>query len=289
MKQITTLEKINNNKEIIDSSTKIKIRNILNPALLLASKTNIKYKIKKEGPCNIEPGRPIIYAVNHYSAQDTPIICNSIENRGYILAGKQPLRFIDDIFFKIYGTVFVDRKNKDDMLQSKNAMEAYLNKNENIIMFPEGTWNLTDELLMLPMKWGIIEVAQNTNAQIIPVNLDYDRDNKLCRVSFGTAIIPDKEKTKKEQIDNLRDTMATISWYNIEKKEQLVRAKVDVEELRKEFMKTVEEYPKLDLGYEQSVVFKPYPSPEEVFEPIKKLSLKKENAFMFYKNNIGMR
>lgn len=289
MKQVTTLDKVNSKKPIIDSDFQIKLRNIINPALLVASKTNIKYKIIKEGQCKIDSNYPVIYAVNHYSAQDTPIICNSIEKRGYILAGKQPLRFIDEVFFNTYGTIFVDRKNKEDMLQSKKAMELYLKHKQNIIVFPEGTWNLTDELLMLPMKWGIIEVAENTNAQIIPVNLNYDRGNKTCSISFGEPIMPIKEKTKKEQIDNLRDIMATLIWKNIENQKVLIRSEINIEELRREFTKPLEEYPKLDFDYEQSVVFKPYPSPEEVFEPIKKLSLKKENAFMFCKNNIGMR
>lgn len=49
-------------------------------------------------------------------------------------------------------------------------------------MFPEGTWNLTENLLMLPMKWGIIDIAKETGAQIIPTALEYDREQKKCFV-----------------------------------------------------------------------------------------------------------
>ena len=289
MAQVTTLEKIQNGKEVTDSKTKMKLKNIINPLLLKASKAAIKYKIIKENICNPKNGHPIIYAVNHSSYQDTPIICNSINERGYILAGKQKLAFIDELFFNLNGSIFVDRKNKEDMIVSKNAMEEYLNKNKPIIMFPEGTWNLTDELLMLPMKWGIIDVAQETNAQIIPVNLDYDRKKRECRVTYGEPILPNNYQTKKEQIDELRDIMATMRWENMEKQPIIKRCDLDKEKARMEMKQVLKEYPLLDAEYENSIIFKPNPTPEEVYESVRKLEMKKENAFLFHKNNIGMR
>ena len=108
MKQCTSLDKIN--KSLIDSDFIIGIRNIINPLLLMLSKTNIKYKIVKDNSYEISKSKPTIYVVNHYSAQDTPIICNSIKRRAYILAGKQNLRKIDEIFFNLYGTIFVEKK-----------------------------------------------------------------------------------------------------------------------------------------------------------------------------------
>lgn len=289
MTQITTLDKINSNKNITDNNNQIRLKNIINPVLLLASKTAIKYKVIKENNYISKKGHPIIFAINHYSAQDTPIICNSINERGYILAGKQKLAFIDEIFFNLYGSIFVDRKDKEDMIASKQAMIELLNKNQSIIMFPEGTWNLTDELLMLPMKWGIIDVAQETNAQIIPVNLDYNRDSKECHVTFGEPILPDNYKTKKQQIDELRDIMATMRWNSMEKQPVAKRSDFDKEKARADLKKVLQEYPLLDSEYENSIIFKPNPTPEEVFESIKNLEIRKENAFLFHKNNIGIR
>ena len=289
MTQITTLDKIKNGKKIVDSKNQIKLKNIINPMLLQLSKTAIKYKVIRENEYIQQGDRPIIFAVNHYSAQDTPIICNSIKERGYILAGKQKLSFIDGIFFNLYGTIFVDRKDKEDMVASKKAMEEYLNNNQSIIIFPEGTWNLTDELLMLPMKWGIIEIAQETDAQIIPVNLDYNREQQECRVTFGEAIVPDNYRTKKEQIDELRDIMATMRWNSMEKNPVSKRAELDKNAAREELKKVLQEYPLLDVEYENSIIFKPNPTPEEVFESIKNIEIRKENAFHFQKNTIGMR
>ena len=39
----------------------------------------------------------------------------------------------------------------------------------NMIMFPEGTWNMTDQQLIMNMKWGIIDIAKEANSQIVPI------------------------------------------------------------------------------------------------------------------------
>ncbi len=297
MKQCTSLDKIN--KSLIDSDFIIGIRNIINPLLLMLSKTNIKYKIVKDNSYEISKSKPTIYVVNHYSAQDTPIICNSIKRRAYILAGKQNLRKIDEIFFNLYGTIFVDRKNKEDMGYSKKAMELYLKKNQDLIIFPEATWNLSDELLMLNMKWGVIEVAQNTGARIIPVNLDYDTTDKKCYIYYGNSIEVPENCDKAKYITFLRDSMATVRWYRMEQKQsscgnidfnKLVNGEYSIEQerivyekrkglciddLREDLMSVVKEYSKYDLDYEQSIIYKKEIRTEEVFESIKKLELKK--------------
>ena len=138
------------------------------------------------------------------------------------------------------------------------------------------------------MKWGIIDVALESNAQIIPVILDYDRDNMICNVKYGQPFLPEAYSNKKEAIDTLRDYMATERSLEMEKYGVLSRAECDIERLYKINNKSIEEFPKIDMDYENSIIYKPYPTKEEVFEPIKRMKIKKENSFMFYKNNKGI-
>ena len=189
MSQITTLEKQNKNKPITDSKIKIKIKEFIHPIMLMLSKTKIKYKINKVNKYNSISGKPIIFAINHTNCNDIPIACNAIKEHGYLLIGKQGLEKMDEIFFNLNGVIYVDRKNKDDTTLSKDAMCSYLKKNKNLIVFPEGTWNLTDNLLMLNMKWGIVDIAREADAQIIPVVLDYDDKNMVCSAKFGEPIV----------------------------------------------------------------------------------------------------
>lgn len=75
------------------------------------------------------------------------------------------------------------------MVASKDALNACLRKGQSILWFPEGTWNLTPSQLMMPMKWGIIDVAKETGAQIIPTVLEYSREQKKCFVRFGKPMV----------------------------------------------------------------------------------------------------
>ena len=151
-----------------------------------------------------------------------------------IFSGKQKLFFIDWIFFILNGVIWVDRKNKEDMAASKEAVLKYLAKNQSILWFPEGTWNLTPSQLMLPMKWGIIDIARQAGAQIIPMALDYNREKNLCRVKFGTPMEGESLENKEEAIRSLRDNMATLRWDFISEQSIQHRAETNVEQLKKD-------------------------------------------------------
>ena len=141
---------------------------------------------------------------------------------------------------------------------------------------------------MLNMKWGIIDVAKETNAQIVPINLDYDRLNMICSVKYGKPFLPENYDDKKEAITSLRDRMATMRWESMEKNKLLCRRTTDLEYYRKLNRASIDEFPKIDIEYEDSIIYRPNPSPSEVFEPIKRMRVKKENAFMFSKHNKGI-
>ena len=156
------------------------------------------------------------------------------------------------------------------MKASKEAMIELLNKDKNILVYPEGSWNMTDSNLMHEMKWGIIDIAKNSNALIVPLALDYDFDTRVCKYKFGEAIDVN-DLSLKEGIDTVRDRMATLRWDLFETKQVVERKNIDIEQERKKIMHSVEEYPKLDYEYEKSVLFHSEPTPDEVFEPIRNL------------------
>lgn len=291
MFQESPLERENRNKSIIDEEMSIKIRDRIYKILLKLTKTKVKYKIVKDNPFKKIDGHPIILAANHSRFQDTPIMCQVLKDvlneRGYIFAGKQRLSFINNLFFFLYGSIFFDRKDKADMKKAQEAMEKYLGIGKTIIEFPEGTWNLTDELLMLPMKWGITKSAQKTDSQIIPTILNYNDESMECHVRFLNPVLVHPDANIKEEIDNLRDSMgfARLDYMN----KTIVRDDMNIIEEKEYKDKILKECGDYDLEYEQSIIYKPYSCPDEVFDSIKKLQLKRENAFLFYKHNQGMR
>ena len=114
-----------------------------------------------------------IYAVNHSCKHDMPIACEVIGRHVFVLVGKQQLNLIDKICLCLNGVIYVDRKDRKSKRNAKKVMIDYVLKGQNICMFPEGTWNLTPSKPMLPLYWGVIDIARNTGCSIIPLVLEY--------------------------------------------------------------------------------------------------------------------
>lgn len=275
MAQRTSYDKMSNNKNLTENEISIKLKKLIHPLLLTLSGTKVKYKLC--GLNEIEDiesikntNRPIIYVCNHGTSFDIPTAFKIIKEHTLILLAKQRLGFEDEIFFNLNGVIFVDRKDKIDTNLSKKAMIDSLKRKRNILMFPEGTWNMTDSNLLLDMKWGVINVAKEANALIVPMALDYDRDNMICKYKIGEAIDV-INMNNIEGITTVRDSIATLRWDIYESKIMAERNKINLEREREKLMEFVKEYKPLDYDYEKSVVFKTNPLPDEVFEPIKRL------------------
>ncbi len=258
-------------RRLTDSAFAIWVRTVLYPMTMLLSRTKVKYRIIIENEYIPAADKPIIFACNHSAFPDIPIALRATKRHCYTLIGKQNLAFVDKIFFFLAGAVWVDRKSKESSALAKERIVAYLKKGKPILWFPEATWNLTDNLLMLPMRWGIIEVAQRTNAQIIPMALDYDRAQKICRVRFGEALNAETFISKQQGIITLRDAMATLRWDFISHN-QANRAKLDLEKERHAIFQVVHDYPPLDWNYEESCIYRipGVANHEEVFAHLNK-------------------
>jgi 1-acyl-sn-glycerol-3-phosphate acyltransferase len=254
---------------------------------MLLSKTKVRYKLIIENEYSPIADKPIIFACNHSAFPDIPLALRAIKKHCYTLIGKQNLAFADRVFFFLSGAIWVDRKSKENTGFTKECLVEYLKKGKSILWFPEATWNLTDNLLMLPMRWGIIEVAKMADAQIIPMSLEYDRKSKKCSVRFGEAIDSQNFLSKEQGIECLRNSLASLRWEAISNNKEN-RAKISVEEQREELFKAVTDYPPLDWNYEKSCIYNLPNVVEyrEAFEHLENIKPNKNNAFLFNKRLI---
>ncbi|MGN0384547.1 MAG: lysophospholipid acyltransferase family protein [Lachnospiraceae bacterium] len=268
MNQVTTKEKISRNKSITDGKVVMLFKDLLRPVLSLIAGFRVPYQVVIEQPCRLLPDKPVIYAVNHSCFADTPIMGRITPQRSYILLGKQRLGFSDWLYFILNGVIFVDRKDKEDMAASKLAMIAYLSKSRSVVMFPEGTWNLTENRLMLPMKWGVINVAKESGGQIVPTVLEYSREQKKCFVRFGEPMVVSPDDRQAEAITALRDTMAAMRWAFWERNGLFSREELNLDAQRQKLFYSVEEYPPIDWAYESSCIYHPHTEPEDVWQSV---------------------
>jgi len=226
-------------------------RKAIHPLLLKAMPGRRDFRIEMLNSMPEVEGNKL-FAINHSCANDGPVASEVIKEHFYILVGKQRLEFIDRIFFLLNGVVYVDRKSRKNKGKSLKRMIKILESGKSLLMCPEGTWNMTPSKPMLPLNWGIIELAKQTGVPIIPLILEYHPD--CCYAKYGDAIYIDDDADKLEEIEKLEDAMATLKWDIWEMFPTEHRSDKMQAEFGETMHKRVEAYPKLNLQYEMSVV-----------------------------------
>lgn len=115
--------------------------------------------------------RPMIFAITHVGKFDIEVVSEAIQDHYYLLSGdyEHIQGIIDAPFLAINGVIYFNEKVKQDRVAVSERMIAHLKAGGNLMYFPEGTWNLSSNLPVLPCYWGIVEIAQKSNAIIVPV------------------------------------------------------------------------------------------------------------------------
>ena len=167
-----------------------------------------KEAIPKEGP--------ILIVCNHKHVFDQ---CFAI------MATKRPIRYMAKKeyfdgnkawFFKLAGCIPVDRSIHDD--KAKSAALEVLNLDGAVGLFPEGTRNKTNDVFLLPFKFGTVSMAQKTGATIVPCGLtgDYTFRSKNLMFRVGKPFKVDKDMNLEEANDKLYKEMERIMKLNLE-------------------------------------------------------------------------
>lgn len=161
--------------------------------------------------------RPIIFAITHTGKYDIEIVNEVITVPYYLLSDDEEYmyRTIDGYITELNGVIYVDSDYPEDLKVAKETSIKVLNQGGNVMWFPEGIWNLSPNQLILPCKYGIIDVAKETGAVIVPIAID--QKDKDFYVNVGKEIYPEdlKINTQKEKIESinyLKDILSTLKW-----------------------------------------------------------------------------
>lgn len=254
--------------------------------------------------------RPIIFAVTHIGKFDIEMLIMAIKEHCVVLTSdfEHLSNTFDGFFISLNGVLYFCHSEKEMRQRVSDKMISTLKSGGNIMYFPEGTWNMTPNLPMLPCYWGIIDVAQKGGADIVPVAIE--QYGKHFKINIG-ANIRFKEcnslQEKTECITSLRDTMATLKWEIWESE-----PKLDIETISKDYWSKYqkarfkewpyitkkciksfgvnfsdEEFVRYNLVRVEDLKFKPKnaTSPDEVFLHLNQLTPSSNTAFLYNKRN----
>lgn len=293
----------------------LKWREKIHPILLELISLNRKYIDKQTltiiGDKRKETNKPIIFAITHIGKFDYQIVSEAIRDHQIPFSGdpETMYRTLDGLFLNLNGIVYCDTESKTDRhIAKETSQEMILKKNKNLAIYPEGVWNVTTDLLVLPLFPGIIDMAKETDAEIVPVAVEqYGKD---FIVNIGENMVVQSDKDNKEV---LRDTLATLKWKIMESRSKFTKEDCvyeekrenlgDYEEEKEKFInerlnewvnpKTGEPYYNAKIISERTFKEKNKETglridlPDDAFDYFNNLKLNKNNAFMF-RNDLSL-
>lgn len=146
------------------------------------------YPTKVIGVENIPKTGGIILAGNHTHNLNAATMVAIPKRVVHMLAKKELFsgKFASN-FYRSMACIKVDRQEHNDNVN--NEVENVLKNNEVVGIFPEGTTNKTNEIL-LPFKKGAVSFAKKNNVPIIPFAITgkYNKFKKGLKIEFGKPI-----------------------------------------------------------------------------------------------------
>lgn len=270
----------------------IELRKRINSIIMLLLKMDriiAKRSVNIIGDKSIKTSKPKIYASTHVGRYDIETATEVAKENTFLLMGDpgETYRDLDGLILKMKGVIFVDTKDKEDRKIAKEKCIKVLNKGGNILIFPEGAWNITENQLVMKLFDGAVDMARQTGAEIIPIGIEKYDNSYFVNIGTNISIDKDNHLTNKELSNDLRDVLATLKWEIMEKFPATARDEISYD-YGKKFLDdimseteggyTVEEIIRTSYK-DKSIVL-----PEEAFAFLNDLNINDNNSFLFNRN-----
>ena len=130
-------------------------------------------RVRMTGLEHLEPGRSYVFAANHQSIYDIPIVFTSIPFQLRIVA-KESLGRIPFMGWHLHraGHLLVDRRNPGPDIVRK--MRRLVGESSSLIVFPEGTRSRDGRVGRF--KKGSFLVAMDAGLPVVPVSISRSRE-----------------------------------------------------------------------------------------------------------------
>lgn len=235
---------------------------------------------------------PVIYCCNHAFKDDILASVLAAEKHAYLMFASLPQFFntLDGITAWLNGVVLMNRRVKESKKMGFDKSVDLLERGTSLIVFPEGVWNKTPNLLMLEAWKGAIELSKMTGAKIIPMLHHIDdptytsENNSIYTLTDNPFSFNGLSTDAAKEL--LRDTMASKYYLMLEKYAQakrydIVAAFASSEEAwDDQLQKRIATADRYDPNAETQADYRNRRiiRPEDVFEPIANAILTKENC-----------
>ena len=159
--------------------------------------------------------KTIIYACTHIGRYDIEMALESIQDTCFLFLGSpgKLYRSLNGVLVYLFGFIGCDTTEKEDRYISKELAIRTLKQGGNILIFPEGAWNITENQVVMKLYTGTIEMAIRSGADIVPIAIEQYEKSFYINIGKNISLDETSDLNKKRKLsDDLRDTLCTLKW-----------------------------------------------------------------------------
>lgn len=142
------------------------------------------FKLNTKVP-TVSGDRPIIFVVTHVGKEDITVF-NDIANTHYtILSGDYESLHcrIEGWLMRLNGVLFFDMRSKQERIEIEGRVASVLKSGDSILCSMEAAWNIFPNEIVQKLFPGMIRVAIETNAVIVPIGIE-----RFSKKQYGVNI-----------------------------------------------------------------------------------------------------
>ncbi|WP_417450372.1 lysophospholipid acyltransferase family protein [Kordiimonas sp.] len=140
-----------------------------------------------------EHNGPVLYACNHISWLDIPVVGGHLKNASFIAKSEVAGWGAIGLLCTLHKTIFVNRERRSDSARQRDALSQRVEQGHSLILFPEGT--STDGMRVAPFKSALFSVAERADEAsdhhllIQPVTLAYTAVNGMPLIRSQKPVV----------------------------------------------------------------------------------------------------
>ena len=233
-----------------------------------------------------------ILKIDQLLSREKIVVLNDIHTSNtkkpaYLMLGDPGILYKKLIYqgLKMNGVIPLETKDREDRKIAYNRSIELLKKGGNLLIYPEGAWNVTPNLVVMKLFTGTVRLAQETGSEIIPIAVEQYGQKFYFNIGANYEIAADDSRSQQELTDDLRDKLATLKWELM-----LVQPKLKREEIPDNYLEQFQNeiVGRCNYGYgfsledaiSESFHDKSVISEEEVFSFLENIEINKNNAFL---------
>ena len=230
---------------------------------------------------------PKIFACTHIGGNDIQRTLQVIKEPAYLMLGDPGILYKKLIYqgLKLNGVIPLETKNRLDRKVAYNRSIELLKNGGNLLIYPEGAWNVSPNEIVMKTFVGTVRMAKETGAYIVPIAVEQYGKNFYFNIGKNYGIASNSNKNENELNNELRDKLATLKWQIMETQKMVKRDSIPDNYINK-FQSDIVE--KCNYGYGFSLEDalsekfhdKTVISEDEVFSFLNNLNINKNNAFL---------